>query len=131
MYNMLFGESSNAEKLLSLLGLTRDNFYRYRDCYLSEDKLIAVYTRGGGDNRECYEDDCDFGDSCVVAIQNKLREHPLYDHDDDDDFDNTYATFYFRLPSEVDLTNIAPEVVRNEQWLSFLGMLSNTKGGNE
>lgn len=131
MYNMLFGESSNADKLLTILGLSRKDFYRYRDCYLSDEKLIAVYTRGGGNNRICYDESCDESPDCVVTIQDKLRKHPLYDHDCDDDFDNTYATFYFRLPSEADLTNIAPEIARNEQWLGFLGMLSNTKGGNE
>lgn len=123
LYNMLFGQSGNADGLLSLLNLTRNDFYRYRDCYREGD-LIAVYTRGGGNNRECWEggscDDTSHAPDCVVSIQNKLREHPLYERDEDDDFDNTYATFYFRFPDGNIPDHIEPEIDRDEAWQSLL-----------
>lgn len=125
LYAMLFGQGDNADELLGLLGLTRNDFYRYRDCYREGD-LIAVYTRGGGNNRECWEGSMCADDnhlsSCVVSAQSKLREHPLYEKDEDDDFDNTYATFYFRFPDEPP-QHIEPEVDRDEAWRSLLNGL--------
>lgn len=136
MYNLIFGESGNADKLLMLLGLSRDNFYRYRDCYLDEKSRIAVYTRGGGNNRQCYcHDYLEPGDErvmfdgeehqpdCVVIAHDANCKHPCYLYDKDDSFDNTYATFYFRVPEEVDkaaLAEIEPEISRGEAWDIFL-----------
>ena len=132
MYNMIFGENSDADKLLAVLGLTKEDFYRYRDAYLSEDGLIAVYTRGGGGNRGCYcrdywkEDELNanghHADSVCVK-QEKNVEHPLYVRDQDDDFDSTYATFYFRIPADADLVGIAPQISRDTVWLTFLDAL--------
>lgn len=85
MYNALFGENPASEILLGLLGLERGDFYRYRDCYLTEDGgEIAVYTRGGGGNRDDNTTD--------------VAGHPNYLSDSDDDFDCTYATYYFSVP---------------------------------
>lgn len=130
MYNMIFGENKNALLLLGVLGLIREDFYRYRDCYLSEEGEIAVYTRGGGNNRNCYCED--YGhephddDSCVVPSHEKNREHAMYLRDEDDSFDNTYATFYFSIPEDVDrekLVVVEPELARDEIWVSFLSAL--------
>jgi hypothetical protein len=140
MYNMLFGESSEADTLLSLLGLTREDFYRYRDCYLEDDK-IAVYTRGGGGNRECFCND-DWNEKyeiehgnvigndghfpdCVVHKQRALRLHPNYLCDEDDDYDCTYATFYFSVPEGTSIEGIESEPDRDEVWNNFLEVLKN------
>lgn len=128
MYGLIFGENAAADVLLKLLALSKDDFFRYRDCYLSEGNKIAVYTRGGGGNRECWMDEC--GDDshvseCVVTKQSTLRKHPLYVNDSDDEFDNTYATFYFRLPEHSELDGIAPEPDRNKMWLEFLAALQS------
>ena len=130
-YGMLFGESSASHVLLDMLGLKREDVYRYRNCYLIVERpgQIAVYTRGGGGNRECYDDgdtcrksEGVHGPKCVVSVQARLREHPCYVWDIDDDFDCTYATFYFRLPDELRgrLEGVESEQDRNAVWVSFL-----------
>lgn len=143
MYGMVFGQSGAADTLLGVLGLSRSDFYRYRDCYLTEVGEIAVYTRGGGNNRECpchdifstcsHEGDCDdagHDEGCVEPTQQANRAHPCYLRDEDDDFDNTYATFYFRVPAETDreaLAGIQPEIARNDAWLKFIAALEKVK----
>ena len=137
LYNVLFGQSKSAPVLLGVIGLEQGSFYRFRDCYLSEAGEIAVYTRGGGGNRECY---CANGghpheDGCVVPTQDALREHPCYLRDDDDEFDSTYATFYFKIPENLDrekLAGIDPELKREEVWAQFFdSMRAATKGASE
>jgi len=139
MYGMLFGESSHADVLLAMLGLGKADFYRFRNCHLTDKRQIAVYTRGGGGNRQCYCDDyakpeertVDFaGDlhalGCVRLMQSANRKHPCYEYDEDDDYDNTYATFYFRIPEDVDrakLAEIMPELTGAERWEQFLSAL--------
>lgn len=88
LYNMLFGENELADAILATLGLTKSNFGRYRDCFITENK-IAVYTRNGGGNREDYQ-----------HIFDTLSTHPNYLYDKDDEFDYTYATIYFSFPEE-------------------------------
>ena len=131
---MIFGENPGALVLLDVLGLTREDFYRYRDCYLSERGEIAVYTRGGGNNRDCY---CgDYGhepheESCVILFHERNREHPMYLRDDDDSFDNTYATHYFSIPDDgldrEKLVNIESQLARDELWQEFLTALKDKK----
>jgi hypothetical protein len=89
MYNMLFGTNPDAELLLTILKSTGDfDTGRFRDAYLSQDGTeILIYTRNGGGNREDYEE----------AI-NSMQNHPCYLRDEDDDFDCTYAYFYFAVP---------------------------------
>jgi hypothetical protein len=53
MYNALHGINPMADQLLACLGLTRADVGRFRDAYVSEG-TIAVYTRNGGGNRECW-----------------------------------------------------------------------------
>ena len=90
MYAMLFGQNEAAEAILATLGLTQasEDVGRFRDCFVADGE-IAVYTRNGGGNREAYE-----------KVFEKLREHPCYLRDEDDDFDATYATIYFSFPEE-------------------------------
>lgn len=122
LYNLLFGENDKSEILLQAIGLTKDDFYRYRDAYLSENKEIAVYTRGGGGNRNCYCNKVDgkHEEACVIPIQNKLRKNPYYLKDEDDSYDITYATFYFKLPDKVNFEGMDTEPDRNLLWDAFL-----------
>ena len=134
LYNVLFGESQSADTLLGVLGMTRDHFYRYRDCFLTEDGRIAVYTRGGGNNRDCWHDEPedfeDCGDErCVTTKQASNRRHPCYLVDEDDECASTYATFYFRVPVQEDravLATITPEIARNDAWLLMLDAVHKT-----
>lgn len=111
MYNVLFGKGPHAKLLLAALSCTENDFYRFRDCYLDDKGRIAVYTRGGGGNRECRCDKhadpeartAEFGGewhdpACVRIVQATNRRHPCYLFDEDDGFDSTYATFYFSVP---------------------------------
>jgi len=103
LYNALFGENPFSGILLGLLGLSKEDFYRYRDCYLvadDEGEQIAVHTRGGGNNRE--DNDTDVSD------------HSCYLYDEDDSFDCTYCTYYFSIP---DSGLKVLEVLKNESEL--------------
>ena len=88
MYNALFGENADSDKLLKMLDLNKEDFERFRDCYLSPDgERIIVYTRCGGGNREYYD-----------SVFLRMEKHPFYITNYDDDFDNTYASFEFSVP---------------------------------
>ena len=87
LYNMLFGENSSQKHFLfGLLERTPGDFGRYRDIYVT-DQHIVVHTRCGGGNREDYQD-----------VFDEMFNHPLYDYDEDDEFDCTYADIYFKHP---------------------------------
>ena len=94
LYNMVFGMNPDSDKLLEILGKTREDFGRFRNVYM-EDGCIVVHTRNGGGNREDYED-----------VFDEMSEHPWYSHDADDDFDCTYANIYFKLPEDEKLLTI-------------------------
>ena len=129
LYNLMFGESPNADALLALIGLTPGDVGRYRDCYLTKDGRIAVYTRNGGGNRECWGSDEDPCNCPGCVIEERLPKHPLYLSDEDDEFDCTYATIYFRLPESADrdaLAAIQPEIARNDAWLSAIAALESS-----
>jgi hypothetical protein len=85
-----------------------DIFPRFRDCYLEErgfelnndwsvnvpkenakEEGIYIYTRVGGGNRYSYKEEI-----------KKLQAHEDYIRDFDDDFDCTYATFVFKVPTK-------------------------------
>jgi hypothetical protein len=88
LYNTLFGQHSNAEMLLKMIGLNLTDIPRYRSCYW-DGTHIVVHTRTGGGNREEYEAENDW-----------LTLHPGYVRDEDDDYDCTYANFYFTPPRD-------------------------------
>lgn len=53
MYNAIFGQNPLSTVVLAMLNLTPDDCGRLRDVYVEEGK-IAVYTRNGSGNRECW-----------------------------------------------------------------------------
>lgn len=89
LYNALFGFNPFAGILLSFVGITPDDVPRFRDCY-AEDGKIVVYTRTGGGNREEYEGSNDW----MTTVAGYVR-------DEDDDFDCTYAKFYYKPSDDV------------------------------
>lgn len=90
LYNMIFKENPDADKILSMLDLNREVFGRYRDVYLNADGTeIIVYTRCGGDNRKDYDN-----------VFEMLEGHPNYICDYDDEYDETYCYFKFDVPRE-------------------------------
>lgn len=88
LYNLLFGTESNSDFLFAVLGLDPSDFGRFRDIYVTKSHIV-VYTRNGGGNRLDYE-----------HVFEEMSHHPLYDFDEDDSFDCTYASIYFRHPEE-------------------------------
>lgn len=89
LYNLVFGQNANAGNLLEILGKDSQDFGRFRDVFV-ENGYIVVYTRCGGGNREYNEE-----------VFEEMANHPWYSHDEDDDYDCTYCSFYFTVPEGV------------------------------
>lgn len=87
LYNMINGVNPATFVILPMLGKHPDEYPRFRDCFVN-DGMIEVYTRVGGNNR-----DCGFGEE-------ELYKHPNFVKTYDDDFDNTYGTYVFSVPDE-------------------------------
>jgi len=105
---MINGVQPSTFFILPMLGKHPDKYPRFRDCFIGkqysddevdefgipkhkhgEEELISVYTRVGGDNKEGYKKE--------IA---EMRKHPEFVEDYDDDFDNTFATYVFRVPEK-------------------------------
>ena len=103
LYNMLFGRNSHSALLLAVLGLREVDVPRFRDVHTEDEgRKIAVYTRMGGGNRGHW-DGYEGGGGADCACPGCRAEHvlgraPGYLYDEDDDFDSTYATYYFATP---------------------------------
>lgn len=126
MFNMLFGKNPLSDMILATLGLTPGDFGRFRDCYI-KDNQICVYTRCGGGNREDYQ-----------SVFDEMEKHPCYYDDQDDDFDSTYATFYFSFPAEFaeDLAKLGNDekLTPSEKWIKLFeefNLLSGQSGENK
>ena len=118
LYNLIHGTNPIAPILLHALG--NPDVPRFRDIYVDDDK-IALYTRTGGGNRDYYE--CEErcranypeyfeGDEPPDGPWNAdLRALTGYLYDEDDDFDSTYATFYFEIPAAfADMIRVLREI---------------------
>lgn len=113
LYNALFGSNPLGQALVALVQQAHPTeIGRYRDAWVEahgDDLLIRVHTRNGGGNRECWGCD-DEPCTCGVPVANdQMQAHPWYVRDADDDYDPTYADFYFRP----DLASIDPEIARS------------------
>lgn len=132
LYNLVFGVNLKREDLLTALDLKESNFYRFRDIFVTENGEIAVYTRGGGGNREC---SCDtnnpqeHGPYCSITLSDKIRQNPLYLRDLDDEYDMTYCTFYFKAPDGFDISEYEREPERAKLWEAFLTSFPKDKEG--
>ena len=92
LYNLINGYNPACIVILPFLGRKMDDYPRFRDCFVQEQpdgtKLIDIYTRCGGGNR-----DCGFG-------EDELYNDPNFVRTEDDDFDCTYADYFFKVPDE-------------------------------
>ena len=112
LYGMVVGNSPEAPGVMALLGLSPQTVPRLRDAYLdTTNKRFVIYTRTGGGNRDFYESEAvcrqnypsDFMSGELPPSgpwNDDLRKHPLYISDEDDPYDSTYASFYFRFPDD-------------------------------
>lgn len=107
MYGMVFGDAHTGDRVALAAALLDQPdgdwsiFGRIRDVWFEKQPdgppRIAVYTRNGGGNRDDYSEPIE-----------KMQAHPLYLLDRDDDFDSTYATFYFSVPETCDHPALQP-----------------------
>ena len=101
LYNMMFGNNPLAALTLEALQLTPGDIPRFRDAYFDADlDQLVIYTRTGGGNREFYgfrNHGYDKGEY-EGPFNEDLEAHSEYVRDEDDDFDETYAYFYFNIP---------------------------------
>lgn len=91
-YNLMHGVNPFAKFYLAILGFDFEQIPRFRDAYLAADEKetrIVIHTRTGGGNREAYHE-----------ANTRICENPNYLYDRDDEFDPTYANFYFAIPDE-------------------------------
>lgn len=87
LYNMVYGFNPACVLLLPMLGRKSNEYPRFRDCFLSDDtKHIDVYTRVGGNNRNQ-----GYGEEILYSDENYVDTF-------DDSFDNTFATYRFKVP---------------------------------
>lgn len=107
LYNMICGMNANLAVLASpFLPRAADRFPRFRDVFTAANDApcegdLFVYTRMGGGNRTCWNDDdeksnepCD----CYGCDADRLEQHPDCVARYDDDFDSTFCTFVFVVP---------------------------------
>lgn len=89
LYNMVYGFNPACLLFMPMLGRKQDEYPRFRDCFLSEDtKHIDIYTRVGGGNRGC-----GYGEEELYKDENFVETF-------DDDYDNTFATYRFKVPEK-------------------------------
>lgn len=112
LYNVLFGDGNEIHRvhLVAItVGLETADLGRTRDAWVERDEehgaRYALYTRNGGQNRPDY-----------VPQIFKMQANEHYLSDRDDAFDNTYATFYFRVPERL------PEDATEEQQAEWTGL---------
>lgn len=114
LFNLLGGCNPSTEQLFKLLGLSVNNFGRYRDIYV-KDGYIVVHTRCGGGNREDYEE-----------MFETVSTHPWYSHDEDYEYDTTYADIYFTIPNDENQTVVGlldQGTPPAEKWDNFINGL--------
>lgn len=89
LYNMICGFSPACFWLMPMLGRKQEEWPRFRDCFMGENKdTIVIYTRVGGGNRES-----GYGEE-------ELYKDPNFIKTWDDDFDSTYGYYEFKVPEK-------------------------------
>lgn len=93
---MLHGVNPATFLILPMLDKHPDEYPRFRDCFVTKDNQIAVYTRVGGGNRNC-----GYGEE-------KLYQDPNFVKTYDDEDDSTYGYYVFNVPErwKADFENI-------------------------
>jgi len=90
MGNVLASEQSEIQAWFPSWPILIEHFPRYRAVTVGADEpLVVIRTRTGGGNRMEYEE-----------ANEKLRKLEGYEKDEDDDFDSTYAYWFYRIPAQ-------------------------------
>jgi hypothetical protein len=125
LFNQLLGVNPLSDVMLHLIGLSVQDISRFRDVFLvkeGEKVLLGVYARIGGGNRADYQE-------CI----DRLKAHPKFVREADDNLDETYANFYFEFPEEA--AKAQPELVEillknGTPTERFDALLKKLKGGH-
>lgn len=88
LYNMMMGFNPACVLIMPMLGRKQEEYPRFRDCFVSDDGNIAIYTRVGGGNRNC-----GFGEEELYKDPNFIKTY-------DDDYDSTYGYYEFSVPEK-------------------------------
>ena len=88
IYNGLIGFNLACILILPMLGRREDEYPIFRDCCVTKENNIAIYTRCGGENRGC-----GYGEEELYKDENFLTTY-------DDEHDCTYATYEFKVPEK-------------------------------
>lgn len=147
MYNMVLGDGNEGRRgsiILRMLDIKPEDVGRYRDSWFEmwpnegdPFPVAAIYTRNGGGNREHWDTEAGEGGPacrCTGCIATYVMPaHPLYILDQDDEFDSTYATFYFRVPEQYDeaVREVASDKVNmSERWMDAIAALDRSVGSS-
>lgn len=138
MYNTLFDTNPYTNVLLMALGITQADVPAFRDCYLDDNGDIVIFTRTGGRNRDMYEDGQrarqrypEYFDGSANDPKGPwnadLRLLDGFKCDADDEFDHTYARFYFAPPAALAdaLKEIAQKQGNNDPNAAFRKLMSD------
>ena len=88
LYNMVNGFNLACVVIMPMLDRKQEDWPRFRDCFVTEDENIAIYTRVGGPNRNSgYEEEV------LYTLPNFIKTY-------DDEYDNTYGTYEFSVPDK-------------------------------
>lgn len=88
LYNMLMGFNPACVAILPMLGRKENEYPRFRDCFVTEEGNIAIYTRVGGGNRNC-----GYNEEKLYEDENFIKTY-------DDEYDTTYGTYEFKVPEK-------------------------------
>ena len=88
LYNMMNGFNPACVLIMPMLGRKQQEYPRFRDCFITEEGNIAIFTRVGGGNRNC-----GYGEEALYEDENFLKTY-------DDDFDSTYGYYEFKVPEK-------------------------------
>lgn len=88
MYNMINGFNPACVFIMPMLGRKQEEWPRFRDCFVTEEGNIAIYTRVGGGNRNC-----GYNEEKLYEDENFIKTY-------DDEYDTTYGTYEFKVPDK-------------------------------
>lgn len=112
LYNMLNGFNPACVIIMPMLGRKQEEWPRFRDCWVTKENTIAIYTRVGGGNRNYGYD------------EEKLYEDENFIKTYDDENDSTYGIYEFKVPEKwkADFESIISGEVKkvSEEYVNYL-----------
>lgn len=88
LYNMINGFNPACVMILPMLGRRNTEYPRFRDCFVTEEGRIVIYTRVGGGNRNT-----GYGEEELYKDPNFVKTY-------DDEYDSTYGNYEFNVPDK-------------------------------